>query len=82
MHLPRSVFSSSQLDILLWLLKVNGIRDVPSLRGIKKLNDLLQTMHGVKTFAYEGALGHKYYVNSLSDIIAQVNSVVTTSTHY
>lgn len=74
MHLPQSVFSTNQLDILIWLLKVNGIPDVPSIRGIKKLNDLLQTMHGVETLSYEGALGHKYYVNSLSGIIAQVNS--------
>ncbi|KAJ7753154.1 hypothetical protein B0H14DRAFT_3096750 [Mycena olivaceomarginata] len=52
MHLPRSVFSQRQLDLYLWLLKVNNVDDVPS-------------------HTYEGALGHKYYVNSLAQIIAQ-----------
>lgn len=72
MHLPRSVFSHRQLDILLWLLNVNGISDLPSIRGMQNLNKILQTMHGVSTLKYEGALGHTYYVNSLADIIAQV----------
>lgn len=72
MHLPRSVFSHRQLDILLWLLNVNGISDLPSIRGMQNLNKILQNMHGVSTLKYEGALGHTYYVNSLADIVAQV----------
>lgn len=72
MHLPRSVFSERQLDILLWLLQANGIEEVPSVQSMKNNNQKLQEKSGIQTIEYNGALGHKYYVNSLSDIITQV----------
>lgn len=74
MHLPRSVFSHRQLDLFLWLLKVNQVDDVPSVKSMTAMNDLLQKLCGIDTIPYDGALGHKYYVNSLSQIIAQVRS--------
>jgi len=72
MHLPRSVFSHRQLDLFLWLLKVNDVDDVPSVKSMQTLNAMLQKMCGVDSIKYKGALGHSYYVNSLSQIIAQV----------
>lgn len=74
MHLPRSVFSQHQLDLFLWLLKVNDVDSVPSVKTLKSLNATLQKMCGVESLLYDGALGHKYYVNSLSQIIAQVSN--------
>ena len=74
MHLPRSVFSQRQLDLFLWLLTVNGIEDVPSVRSLGGLNAALQHACGIDSLAYKGALGHVYYVNSLSQILAQVRS--------
>ncbi|KAJ6461447.1 hypothetical protein C8R45DRAFT_1056025 [Mycena sanguinolenta] len=71
MHLPRSAFSQRQLDLFLWLLKVNQVDDVPSVKSMQTLNATLQKMCGIDTIAYDGALGHKYYMNSLSQIIAQ-----------
>ena len=64
MHLPRSVFSQRQLD------------DVPSVKSMQTLNAMLQKMCGVDSIKYKGALGHSYYVNSLSQIIAQVFSLI------
>lgn len=76
MHLPRSTFSEQQLDVLLWLVKVNGLGDemvdVPTVRHMKINNKNLQTACGIRTKEYMGAFGHRYYVNSLQDIIAQV----------
>lgn len=72
MHLPRSVFSHRQLDLFLWLLKVNDIDDVPSVKNLQSLNATLQKMCGIESIPYDGALGHKYYVNNLAEIIAQV----------
>ena len=72
MHLPRSVFSQRQLDLFLWLLKVNDVDDVPSVKSMQILNTMLQKMCGIDSIKYKGALGHSYYVNSLSQIIAQV----------
>jgi hypothetical protein len=34
MHLPRSVFSHRQLELFLWLLKVNNVDDVPSVKSM------------------------------------------------
>ncbi|KAF7371201.1 hypothetical protein MSAN_00755600 [Mycena sanguinolenta] len=65
------VFSQRQLDLFLWLLKVNQVDDVPSVKSMQSLNAALQKMCGIETILYDGALGHKYYVNSLSQIIAQ-----------
>ena len=80
MHLPRSVFSQRQLDLLLWLLEVNDVQDLPSPRSLKNLEVVMQKIHGVRTLSYDGALGHKYYVNSLADIIAQVIQIIVYCT--
>lgn len=72
MHLPRSVFSSRQLGLFLWLLKVNGVEDATSVKSMKALDSKLQKLYGIQTIKYKGAMGHTYYVNSLADIIAQV----------
>ncbi|CAK5270513.1 unnamed protein product [Mycena citricolor] len=73
MHLPRSVFSQRQLDLFLWLLKVNNVPDVPSIKQMQQLDLALQKLCGIETIAYNGALGHKYHVNSLAQIIAQAS---------
>ncbi|KAI0751777.1 hypothetical protein C8Q80DRAFT_1099078 [Daedaleopsis nitida] len=71
MHLPRSVFSQRQLDLFLWLLRVNGMEDVPSVRSMLSMNAKLQGACGIDSVPYQGALGHAYYVNSLQQILAQ-----------
>ncbi|KAK1221922.1 hypothetical protein PQX77_015250 [Marasmius sp. AFHP31] len=71
MHLPRSVFSTRQMDLFLWLLRINGVRDVPSTKTMKELNSNLQKLFGIQTYKYKGAFGHIYFVNSFADIIAQ-----------
>ncbi|THU75790.1 hypothetical protein K435DRAFT_562305, partial [Dendrothele bispora CBS 962.96] len=71
MHLFRSVFSEKQLDFLLWLLSINGISDVPSVKSMKTLNKKLQKLYRVNSIRQEGVLGHVYYVNDLSHMIAQ-----------
>ncbi|KAJ7710741.1 hypothetical protein B0H17DRAFT_914765 [Mycena rosella] len=71
MHLPRSVFSQRQLDLFIWLLKVNNVDDVPSVKSMQELNARLQKLCGIQSMSYDGAPGHKYYVNSLAQIIAQ-----------
>ncbi|KAJ3785642.1 hypothetical protein GGU10DRAFT_427831 [Lentinula aff. detonsa] len=60
-----------QLDLFLWLLRVNGVPDVPSVKTMKTLNEAIQKMCGIDTLCYDGALGNRYYVNSLAQMIAQ-----------
>ncbi|KAF9056801.1 hypothetical protein BDP27DRAFT_1433531 [Rhodocollybia butyracea] len=71
MHLPRSVFSVRQLELFVWLMKINGVEDVSSVKTMKELDSRLQKLYGIQTYKYKGAFGHTYYVNSLADIISQ-----------
>jgi hypothetical protein len=89
MHLPRSVFSHRQLELFIWLLKVNNVDDVPSVKSMQELNLMLQKLCGIESIAYNGALGHKYYVNSLAQIISQarrknipLNRILTMSRRF
>ncbi|PCH45013.1 hypothetical protein WOLCODRAFT_19309 [Wolfiporia cocos MD-104 SS10] len=75
MHLPCSVFSQCQLDLFLWLLKANGVKDVPTVHSMKSTNAAFQHLCGIQSIAYKGALGHNYMVNNLSQIISQVSSI-------
>ena len=75
MHLPRSIYSETQLQGILWLLGVNHVCDLPSVRQMKKLNTMLQNICGIDTIPYNGILGHIYHVNSLSQILAQVCTI-------
>ncbi|EGO00940.1 hypothetical protein SERLA73DRAFT_151545 [Serpula lacrymans var. lacrymans S7.3] len=61
MNLPHSVFSQKQLDLFLWLLKVNDVDDVPSVKTIQSLNSALQKCCGIGTITYKGALGNHYH---------------------
>ncbi|KIN99174.1 hypothetical protein M404DRAFT_817873 [Pisolithus tinctorius Marx 270] len=70
-HLPRSLFSDAQLQVILWGLTVLGIDHIPSIRNLKDLDSALQTKYGVPSLCYQGSLGHVYYVNHLPSIIAQ-----------
>lgn len=72
MHLPRSVFSQKRLNLFLWLLQVNEVDYVPGLDTMKALNKSIQNLCGIETVGYEGILGHRYFVNNIAQILAQV----------
>lgn len=77
MHLPRSVFSQKQLDLFLWILRVNGVKDVPETsKGFETVQKMLQSLYGVETKWYDGSLGHSYCVNNIGQILAQVRGFV------
>ncbi|KAF9062576.1 hypothetical protein BDP27DRAFT_1190932, partial [Rhodocollybia butyracea] len=59
------------LELFVWLLKINGVEDIFSVKTTKELDTRLQKLYGIQTFKYKGAFGHTYYVNSLADIISQ-----------
>ncbi|KAI5983321.1 hypothetical protein EDC04DRAFT_2874144 [Pisolithus marmoratus] len=70
-HLPRSLFSDVQLQVILWGLSVLSVDNVPSTRILKDIDSTLQSQYGIPSVHYQGALGHIYYVNHLPSIIAQ-----------
>ncbi|KAG1735951.1 uncharacterized protein EDB91DRAFT_1238171 [Suillus paluster] len=71
MELVTSVFSEQHIDILLWLLQVNNVDNMPLVKSVKLIKDTIQRLCGIHSIPYDGALGHRYYVNSLPDIIWQ-----------
>lgn len=75
MHLPRSVFSEKQTELILWVLRVTGVNYVPSVKTLKDLQKRLQGIAGVESLECAGSLGHIYWVNDMRRIIAQVNRV-------
>ena len=79
MHLPRSVFSRKQLDLFLWLLRINQVDDVPSVKSMTLLNKIMQEVCGVDTIAYKGKQGHVYHVNNLGQLLAQVGFRLSTN---
>ncbi|KAJ3966306.1 hypothetical protein EV361DRAFT_809262 [Lentinula raphanica] len=70
-HLPRSIFSDAQMEIINWALSAFGIDNVPSVDVMKSVDRYLQSLCGIHTARYEGALGHIYYMNDLAGIIRQ-----------
>lgn len=72
-HLPRSIFSDSQMSSMQWMLASLGVKSVPSTSVLKAIDSIMQDHFGVETKKYKGPLGHTYYANDLGDIIAQVS---------
>ncbi|KAL1947759.1 hypothetical protein VTO73DRAFT_13483 [Trametes versicolor] len=70
-HLPRSLFSDSQMETILWCLDIFGIDHRPSLAVLKTVDTMLQSYCGIESIRYEGPLGHIYYANDLGAILGQ-----------
>lgn len=70
--MSRNVMSDSDTELVRYLLEINNVQDVPSVRQIKLIKERLRKLCSVRTIEYKGSLGNLYYVNSLADIIRQV----------
>ncbi|KAJ3867820.1 hypothetical protein EV359DRAFT_33661 [Lentinula novae-zelandiae] len=70
-HLPRSLFSDAQMDIILWGVASFGVRNLPSTDVAKSIGKYLQSLCGIKTERQKGPLGHVYYLNELDGLIRQ-----------
>ncbi|KAJ4481358.1 hypothetical protein C8R41DRAFT_922309 [Lentinula lateritia] len=70
-HLPRSLFSDAQMDIILWGIASFGVSNAPSTDAAKSVGEYLQTLCGIKTERQKGPLGHVYYINQLAGLIRQ-----------
>ncbi|KAI1783686.1 hypothetical protein LXA43DRAFT_977008 [Ganoderma leucocontextum] len=70
-HLPRSLFSDKQMEIILWALDMLGLENRPSLFVLKMIDRMLQDQYGIDSIRFQGPLGHVYYLNDLAAILAQ-----------
>ncbi|KAJ4477736.1 hypothetical protein C8J55DRAFT_430734, partial [Lentinula edodes] len=70
-HLPRSLFSDAQMDVILWGIASFGVSSAPSTDAAKSISEYLQTLCGIQTERQKGPLGHVYYINQLAGLIRQ-----------
>ncbi|KAG6805768.1 hypothetical protein H0H92_014093 [Tricholoma furcatifolium] len=70
-HIPRSAFSRKQNEIIHWAMLALGIKDLPSERTMEDIDRALQQICGIESLRFDGALGHIYYTNNFSAILAQ-----------
>ncbi|KAG8919405.1 hypothetical protein FRC02_001686 [Tulasnella sp. 418] len=84
MNIPRSVFSEKQLELIFWILRANGVNNVPSVSSMKRYQATLHRAGGIETNKCEGALGHTYYMNDIGSIIANeiANPLVCENIHW
>lgn len=52
---------------------------VPSTKSMQTMNQMLQNMCGIETIPFNGKLGHKYHVNNIAQILAQVSIRISNS---
>ena len=75
-HLPRSLFSDAQVETIIWACAALGVDELPSLETLKTIDKKLQALCGINTIRHDGQMGNLFYVNSLSNIIAQARSLL------
>ncbi|KAJ3835357.1 hypothetical protein F5878DRAFT_628111 [Lentinula raphanica] len=83
-HVPRGIFSESQMELILWALNAFGVDNAPSIDVMKSVDEYLQSLCGIHTRRYTGALGHVYYMNDLAGIIRQemANPLIRKHLHH
>ncbi|KZS93974.1 hypothetical protein SISNIDRAFT_387475, partial [Sistotremastrum niveocremeum HHB9708] len=69
--LPRSVLSEADTKLITWLLRANGVVNVPTVRQIKSARGPLDAISGIQRTRFMGAFGHPFWLNSMGDQIKQ-----------
>ena len=73
-NLPRLRLSSSQLKIILWLLKECKVKGVPSYNSFRKLQEQLRQVCGSEPRPYVSSAGNRFFVNDVHESVARVSS--------
>ena len=69
---PRLQVSDALMKIFLWVLDQSGVRNVPSLKELRKMQEHLRTESGVPTQQFKSPQGNIFFQNDIRDIIAKV----------
>ncbi|KZV81638.1 hypothetical protein EXIGLDRAFT_628172, partial [Exidia glandulosa HHB12029] len=80
---PWFPWANKQMNLIIWLAMFNGAKDMPSERQMQDSDKLLQDLCGIETIDYIGAMGNRFSVNSLADMLAQewANPLVSPHLH-
>jgi hypothetical protein len=72
-NLPWLRLSSSQLKMVLWVMRECGASDVPSLKSFHAMQKHICSLCGVKTTASTSDLGNLFHATDIRDLIAKVH---------
>ena len=75
-NLPRLRMSSSQFQMILWLLKECHVKDVPSFGAFRKLQRNLRQECGSQPTRHTSSVGNIFYVNDVQESVARVCSCI------
>ncbi|KAJ7055231.1 hypothetical protein C8F01DRAFT_1063097 [Mycena amicta] len=70
-NLGRCRFTGAQMALILHLLKHLGARNVPTLKGLRKIQKEVRDDFGHKPIKVTSALGNVFYTNDLREAIAR-----------
>ena len=75
-NLPRLCMSSSQFQMILWLLKECHVKNVPSFRAFRTLQHNLRQECGTQPTRHTSSVGNIFYVNNVRESVARVSSYI------
>ena len=73
-NLPCLRMSSSQFQMILWLLRECRVKDVPSFGAFRKLQQNLRQECGTQPSRHTSSVGNIFYVNDVRESVARVCS--------
>ncbi|KAJ6533199.1 hypothetical protein B0H19DRAFT_1214025 [Mycena capillaripes] len=83
-NLPRCRFSSAQMSLIIHFAKQLGAPDVPSLKGFRKMQQMLQSTCGNKPVKITSQFGNVFYMNDIRETLARdmANPLVAPHLHF
>ncbi|KAJ7213834.1 hypothetical protein GGX14DRAFT_392616 [Mycena pura] len=70
-NLPRACFTGAQLSLVIHFAKSLGAPNVPSLKGLRRIQKDLQLRCGHEPVKIDSAMGNVFYMNDLRESIAR-----------
>ncbi|KAJ7729682.1 hypothetical protein DFH07DRAFT_994762, partial [Mycena maculata] len=83
-NLPRCRFTSAQMALVIHFAKQIGAPDVPSLKGLRKIQQSLQSSCGNKPVKSKSYAGNVFYMNDIRETLARdmANPLVAPHMHF
>jgi hypothetical protein len=83
-NFPRCRFTSTQLSLIIQFAKNLGVPDVPSIKGLRNIQQSLQSSCGTTPSRVESMQGNIFYMNDIRDTIARdlANPLVAPHLHF
>ncbi|KAJ7902860.1 hypothetical protein B0H14DRAFT_2329467 [Mycena olivaceomarginata] len=83
-NLPRCRFSSAQMSLIIHFARQLGAPDVPSLKGFRKMQQMLQSTCGNEPVKITSQFGNVFYMNDIRETLARdmANPLVAPHMHF